>query len=213
MTTLIPDSKLKPNFISTKKGKIATYSIGSGQPVIFLHGGPGDTHHYMRRMAEPLISKFQCIFFDQRGTGQSEILNRTPNDFTLELLFEDLVSVKNYYKAETASLVGHSWGAMYALFASLNFPSLFPRAALLNMGPLDEEMGAATSDNLLAAFSTSEKERWASLRKERNAAHEGGRLKDILVADKEMMQLRVKSWVFNGLSPRLPNISPLTSLK
>lgn len=189
---------MSPTFIPTKKGKLATYSVGSGQPVIFLHGGPGDTHHYMRRMAEPLTSKFQCIFFDQRGTGQSEILDRTPDDFTLDLLFEDLISVKNYYKADTASLVGHSWGAMYALFASLKFPSVFPRSALLNMGPLDDEIGAATSQSLLDTLSPSEKENWTSLRKIRNAAREEGRLEDVLAADKEMMRLRVKSWVFSS---------------
>jgi proline iminopeptidase len=197
MMKFISHNDSKVNFIPTKNGKLATYSVGKGRPVIFLHGGPGDTHHYMRRMAEPLTSRFQCIFFDQRGTGHSEILNRTSDDFTLDLLFEDLISVKNHYKCETAALVGHSWGAMYALFSSLKFPSLFPCAALLNMGPLDDEMGAATSQSLLDVLSPNEKENWVKLRKARNVAREEGRQEDVLAADKEMMRLRVKSWVFN----------------
>lgn len=189
---------MNPHFIPTNKGKIATYSVGKGQPVIFLHGGPGDTHHYMRRMAEPLTSKFHCIFFDQRGTGQSKILNRNSSDFTLQLLFDDLIAVMNYYKVDTVSLVGHSWGAMYALFASLRFPELFPRAALLNMGPLDKEMERATSQSLLDALSKSEKENWNLLRKLRSEAQEAGRLDDVLAADKQIMQLRVKSWIFKA---------------
>ena len=185
------------NFIPINKGNLATYSVGVGRPVIFLHGGPGDTHYYMRRMAEPLTSKFQCIFFDQRGTGLSQILNRTAEDFTLDLLVKDLVCIKDYYRAENATLVGHSWGAMYALFASLKFSSAFPRVALLNMGPLDDEMGAAASQNLLDAILPNEKEKWTSLRKARNVAREEGRLVDVEAADKELMYLRVKSWVFN----------------
>jgi len=40
------------NFVEVPDGDLAVYSFGSGPPVIFLHGGPGDTHDYMKRMAE-----------------------------------------------------------------------------------------------------------------------------------------------------------------
>ncbi len=95
---------------------LACYSEGAGPAVIFLHGGPGDTHHYMKRMAEPLFEDFQCIFFDQRGTGDSQA-ERVPENFKLDLLFEDLLAIKKSYELDELTLVGHSWGAMYALFA------------------------------------------------------------------------------------------------
>ena len=158
--------------ISVSGGSIATWSEGKGRPVIFLHGGPGDTHHYMKRMAAPLFDKFQCIFFDQRGTGLSEVKNREQNQFRLELMLEDLLAVKKTYTSGPAMLVGHSWGAMYGLFACMNSPDHFERAALLNMGPLDTETGIKTSENLLSVMTNDEREYWTQLRKRRNAARD-----------------------------------------
>jgi pimeloyl-ACP methyl ester carboxylesterase len=189
---------MNPEFIPVKNGRLAAYSIGNGRPVIFLHGGPGDTHHYIKKMAIPLFQDFQCIFFDQRGTGLSTILNRSEKDFSLDLLFNDLLLVQSHFQAESAPLVGHSWGAMYALFACIEFPSNFRRAALLNMGPLDEEMGRETSNHLLSILTTEEKELWTKLREKRNQARDEKDLAEVLSADKEMMNLRVKSWVFNS---------------
>ena len=183
--------------VSVSGGNLATWSEGIGRPIIFLHGGPGDTHHYMKRMAAPLVDKFQCIFFDQRGTGLSEIKNREPSQFRLELMLEDLLSVKNAYTSGPALLVGHSWGAMYGLFACMDTPEHFERAALLNMGPLDTEAGVKTSEKLLAALNTDERESWTQLRKRRNVARETGNLDEVMACDRLMMSLRVKSWIFD----------------
>ena len=183
--------------IPVSGGSLATWSEGKGRPVIFLHGGPGDTHHYIKRMAAPLFDTFQCIFFDQRGTGLSEIKNREPIQFSLELMLEDLLSVKNTYTSEPAMLVGHSWGAMYGLFACMNTPDHFERAALLNMGPLDEEAGGKTSENLLATLTGDEREHWTQLRKRRNAARDTGNSDEVTKCDRLMMNLRVKSWIFD----------------
>lgn len=183
--------------ISVPGGNLSTWSEGKGRPIIFLHGGPGDTHHYMKRMAEPLFDQFQCIFFDQRGTGLSEIKNREPNQFALELMLQDLLLVKSGYTSEPVMLVGHSWGAMYGLFACMDTPEHYERAALLNMGPLDTEAGAKTSENLLAALSNDEREYWGQLRKRRNAARDSGNSEEVLECDRLMMKLRVKSWIFD----------------
>ncbi len=178
-------------------GNLATWSEGKGCPVIFLHGGPGDTHQYMKRMAAPLFDKYQCIFFDQRGTGLSEIKNREPSQFRLELMLEDLLAVKNAYTSEPALLVGHSWGAMYGLFACMHTPEHFEQAALLNMGPLDTEAGVKTSENLLSALTGDEREIWAQLRKRRNIARDAGNSDEVMECDRLMMKLRVKSWIFD----------------
>lgn len=182
--------------IPVQGGHIATYSIGNGPTVIFLHGGPGDTHHYMKRMAEPLFMNFQCIFFDQRGTGESNNFVRNEDQFRLPFLFDDLLAVQNHYASGPVMLVGHSWGAIYALFASIQYPERFKKVALLNMGPLDSEMNEATTGHLLSTLTPEEQDQWSRLRSERTAARDVGNLDLVQKADKEMMSLRVKSWVF-----------------
>jgi len=183
--------------ISVSGGNLATWSEGKGPSIIFLHGGPGDTHHYMKRMAAPLFDKFQCIFFDQRGTGLSEVKAREPSQFRLELMLEDLLAVKNAYTSEQTILVGHSWGALYGLFACMDTPEHFAQAALLNMGPLDNEVGRKTSESLLSALTSDERSLWSRLREKRNAARDLGDLHEVLECDLQMMKLRVKSWIFD----------------
>lgn len=180
--------------IPTKDGQIATWSEGEGLPVIFLHGGPGDTHHYMKRMAAPLQKKFQCIFFDQRGTGQS--LLKPTASFDVPALLEDLLSVLDAYGLETAKLVGHSWGAMYALYASIEYPAIFTQAALLNMGPLDELFAEQSAKNTVKSFSKTDSLRWKILRSEREKKIAAKDVAGVQEVDRELMKLRVASWIF-----------------
>lgn len=183
--------------IPVSHGQLSAFAVGEGPSLIFLHGGPGDTHDYMRRMAEPLFADFRCLFFDQRGTGRSQGFNRTSEEFKLERLFEDLKAVQEYFRADEPILVGHSWGAMYALYACLRYPGHFKKAALLNMGPLDVEMERATSERLISALNEMEKSEWQRLRLERNQARDARNFALVESLDEDLMRLRVKAWVFN----------------
>lgn len=185
------------SFVSSNGAKLATYSTGSGPAIIFLHGGPGDTHHYMKKMAEPLTQDFQCIFFDQRGTGQSTVETREQSSFKLDLMIEDITAIQKHYQTGPCMLVGHSWGALYGLFAFMKNPNDFTKAALLNMGPLDSEAGEKTAAHLLEVLNEDEKLAWKTLRQSRNEARDQGDTNMVLSCDKEMMYLRVKSWIYD----------------
>lgn len=185
------------NFVSSNNAKLATYTTGSGPAVIFLHGGPGDTHHYMKKMAQPLARDFQCIFFDQRGTGLSTVDSREASSFRLELMLEDISAIQKFYQTGPCMLVGHSWGAMYGLFACMKNPNDFTKAALLNMGPLDSAAGEKNAAHLLEVLTAEEKQSWKVLRQKRYEARDIGDTVMVLSCDKEMMYLRVKSWIYD----------------
>ncbi len=183
--------------IAVPGGHLANYVVGEGPVVIFLHGGPGDTHHYMRRMAEPLFKNHRCVFFDQRGTGGSIGFERKAENFQVDRLLQDLEAVHDHFSKEPVSLVGHSWGAMYGLFASIRHPERFSRAALISMGPLDKEAAQTTGDHLLSVLTPQEQRRWRELRTERNSARDRDDQITVLAADEKLMSLRVKAWIFN----------------
>jgi pimeloyl-ACP methyl ester carboxylesterase len=183
--------------IPSHQATLATYSVGKGPSIIFLHGGPGDTHHYMKKMAEPLFKDFHCIFFDQRVTGQSTVEEREPESFQLEFMLADIFAIQKYYQTGPCMLVGHSWGAMYGLFACMKNPKAFTKAALLNMGPLDNEAGEKNAAHLLEVLSEQEKQVWKTLRLKRNEARDNGDLQTVQSSDIEMMHLRVKSWIYD----------------
>ncbi len=115
----------------------------------------------------------------------------------MEVLLDDLDSVRRTLTSGPVRLVGHSWGAMYALFACMQTPENYSHAALLNMGPLDSEMERLYSEELLRSMGAKDKEIWQDLRLRRNAARDLGDKEIVEDCDRQMMHLRVKSWIFD----------------
>ena len=94
----------------------------SGQPIIFLHGGPGGgTGPKQRRFFDP--DHYRIILFDQRGCGQSspagEIVNNTTND-----LINDIETIRKHLNIDKWFLFGGSWGSTLALAYFVKFPEL-----------------------------------------------------------------------------------------
>jgi proline iminopeptidase len=52
-------------------------TLGRGEPVVLLHGGPGADHTDFLPYLAPLARRFRLVLFDQRGCGQSERLADT----------------------------------------------------------------------------------------------------------------------------------------
>jgi proline iminopeptidase len=84
-----------------------------GQPVVFLHGGPGGglIPDY-RRYFDP--AAYRVVLFDQRGSGQS-----TPHanleDNTTWHLVSDIERLREHLGIESWQVFGGSWGSTLAL--------------------------------------------------------------------------------------------------
>ena len=94
----------------------------TGQPIIFLHGGPGGgTGPKQRRFFDP--AHYRIILFDQRGCGQSspsgEIVNNKTND-----LINDIETIRKHLAIDKWFLFGGSWGSTLALSYYVKFPEL-----------------------------------------------------------------------------------------
>ena len=57
-------------------------SIGSGTPVLVVHGGPGLDHQYLRPWLDPLARAAQLTFVDLRGHGRSERYPADPSMYS-----------------------------------------------------------------------------------------------------------------------------------
>src|SRR5437870_5634671 len=87
--------------------KIFVRVQGEGDPLIFLHGGPGSNHDYFVPFVQHLAKKRKLVFYDQRGCGRSEQLDSSKykiNDFVEEL--RGLVEFLNF---DAPDFLGHSW--------------------------------------------------------------------------------------------------------
>jgi proline iminopeptidase len=119
--------------VSAEGTELYYRSVGSGTPVIMVHGGPGLGHYYLRPGMDALADRFRVVYYDQRGSGRSELGD--PDRVTLAGGIEDLKALIEGLGIERANLVGHSFGAdLIALFASQH-PHRVASLVLANPGP------------------------------------------------------------------------------
>jgi proline iminopeptidase len=85
----------------------------NGQPVVFLHGGPGAGFSaFHRRIFDP--KHFRIILFDQRGAGQSRPHAELRENTTWDLV-ADIEKLKRHLGIEKWMVFGGSWGSTLAL--------------------------------------------------------------------------------------------------
>ena len=91
-----------------------------GEPVLFLHGGPGgglSPRH--RRFFDP--AHYRIVLFDQRGAGKSTPLGEF-RDNTTQLLVDDIERLRVMLGIEQWLVFGGSWGSTLALAYGEAYP-------------------------------------------------------------------------------------------
>lgn len=117
-------------------------SIGTGVPLVILHGGPGLDHSYFLPQMQKLADTYELIFFDQRGCGKSSIrLDSTA--MTLDALVEDIDRIRDAYNLNTMNLMGHSWGGLLAMYYAIRHGDRLNSLILVNSTPATSELQAA----------------------------------------------------------------------
>jgi proline iminopeptidase len=110
-------------------------SIGRGQPIIVLHGGPDFDHRYLLPDLDQLQDQFRLIYYDQRGRGRSAE-DVQPKDVSLTSELDDLDEVRQYFRLDAPVLLGHSWGALLALTYAVRYPTRPSHLILMNPAPV-----------------------------------------------------------------------------
>jgi pimeloyl-ACP methyl ester carboxylesterase len=88
--------------------------VGSGFPLIVLHGGPGLDHSMFRPHLDPLGDEFRLLYVDERGQGRSQRVD--PTTLSLEVFARDVDLLAEALEFDGFLLLGHSFGAIIATF-------------------------------------------------------------------------------------------------
>ena len=104
------------------------YGNPDGEPVLFLHGGPGGTcSPVLSRFFDP--ARYRVILFDQRGCGKSRptVADAGPDVALLKNTTDDLVADINRLRQALnitgkMHLFGGSWGSTLALVYAIRHP-------------------------------------------------------------------------------------------
>ncbi|MFP5286332.1 MAG: alpha/beta fold hydrolase [Thermoanaerobaculia bacterium] len=89
--------------VSVNGAELFCSTRGQGPACLFLSGV--GTRHYELQTPPQLTDRFQLVYVDLRGSGQS---TGEPGDLTFDLLAEDLEAVRRHLGAERIAVLGHS---------------------------------------------------------------------------------------------------------
>jgi len=110
---------------------------GTGQPVLFIHGGYGGAETTVVPKLPPEITgilptdRFQVVTYDRRNTGQSGFSHQP---YTLADLAEDARALLDHLSIDRAIVVGSSAGGPIALQLALTYPERTLALCLPNTG-------------------------------------------------------------------------------
>ncbi len=115
--------------IRTPSGTMAYTDVGTGPPIVFLHGNPTSARLY-RHLIEALAPEHRCIAPDYLGFGRSE----APASFSYRpqahaALVESLLCRLGL---TDLTLVLHDWGGPIGLSVALRHPDTIQRLVLTN---------------------------------------------------------------------------------
>jgi proline iminopeptidase len=91
----------------------AAYGASGAPRILVLHGGPGADHRYLLPQMLRLAERYDVLFYDQRGGGQSRTDARDP--ITWHTQVADLGAVIREVGLALPTIVGYSWGGLLAM--------------------------------------------------------------------------------------------------
>ncbi len=105
--------------------------IGEGRPLLILHGFLGMGDNWKTLAKQFSHDGFQVHLIDQRNHGRSF----HSDNFSYELMVEDLFQYANYYNLETFSLLGHSMGGKTAMLFACDYPQMVDALIIADIAP------------------------------------------------------------------------------
>jgi proline iminopeptidase len=140
-------------------------SLGTGEPVLILSGGPGDDCDYMLPIASDIAKYAHAILLEQRGTGRSLLPQVDKSTMNLALSLEDFEALRVHLKVQRWTVVGHSAGGILAMDYAAAYPDRVDKIVLLDSAPVAFQYLAAFEDNILDRLSMEDRDQLATLEK------------------------------------------------
>ncbi len=104
--------------------------IGEGEPLIILHGflGMGDN---WKTLANKFSERYEVHLVDQRNHGRSF----HDDDFSYELLVEDLLEYLDHHQLKQVNILGHSMGGKTAMLFAVEHGNRLLKLIVADIAP------------------------------------------------------------------------------
>jgi len=136
-------------------------ALGTGDPLVVVHGGPGMAHDYLFKPFSRLAAKRRLVFYDQMGCGRSDGFRQGEKAGMVDLV-EELEGVRRELGLGPIDLAGQSWGALIAVHYAVKYPQNVKRLLLLEPAPGSSEFLPAFQKTILDRLGAQDKETLAA---------------------------------------------------
>ncbi len=123
----------RERFVDRPGVRLYTLTVGRGEPLLILHGGPALSHEYLFPGLSPLADTARLVFFDQRGCGRSS--KPTDGRYDMATMAADVEGVRRALRLGPANVLGFSFGGMLAQEYALRYPTSVRRLIIAGAGP------------------------------------------------------------------------------
>jgi proline iminopeptidase len=120
--------------VSLDDARVFYEVVGTGAPIVVVHGGPGLDHRYLRPGLDALGTRNTIVYYDQRGTGRSSA-ELTASSINLDSFVQDIDALRQVLGYDQISVLGHSFGALIAIEYAARHPE--ETRALILMNPVE----------------------------------------------------------------------------
>jgi pimeloyl-ACP methyl ester carboxylesterase len=122
--------------------------VGSGKPILFIHGGVWPGAVFASLVQE--LSGFRCLMLDRPGCGLSSALDYAKYGYK-SVIAEMMIGVLGDLGIEKTHVVGQEVGAAWALGLAVAHPNRVDRLVLSGAAPLLREQPVPTFLRVLAS--------------------------------------------------------------
>lgn len=111
--------------------KLHSKIIGEGKPLLILHGFLGMSDNWKTLGNQFAEEGFEVHLIDQRNHGRSP----HSEDFSYELMADDLNEYCQQHNLQKINLLGHSMGGKAAMLSATLFPELIEKLIVVDISP------------------------------------------------------------------------------
>lgn len=131
-------------FYKINGANLWTETIGKGDPLFLISGGPGGAHAGMHNF-DALQDSCTLVYVDYFGRGKSDTAV-TPEEYSIERDISDLEALRVAMKYHKINILGHSYGSIVAQLYALKYPEHTKHLIIAN-GFFSGEMWQENDDN------------------------------------------------------------------
>jgi proline iminopeptidase len=115
------DSRTDGKYVTVNGAKLWVVTVGQGDPIILIAGGPGNAHPYLRDFDPLAKAHHQLIYFDAFGRGKSDEA-KDVSEYTLARDIDDVEGLRKALNLDKITVLGHSYGGVVAQGYALKYP-------------------------------------------------------------------------------------------